>query len=69
MIIFSFRTINIYKFTKNKFNGYYFNCEFNMKIEVDITFTNSERKNEKFEIGEWYLQNNYYATIVRYKEA
>ena len=33
------------------------------KIEVDITFTNSERKNEKFEIGELYLQNNYYYAL------
>ena len=30
------------------------------KIELEISFTNSERKKEKFEISEWYLKNNYY---------
>ena len=31
----------------------------NPKIQINITFTNSERKNEVFEIHQWYLQNNY----------
>ena len=34
-----------------------------LKIELDISFSNSERKNEKIEISEWYLQNNYYYAL------
>ena len=33
------------------------------KIELDISFSNSERTNEKIEISEWYLQNNYYYAL------
>ena len=30
------------------------------KIYIEISFTHSERKTEKIQINEWYLQNNYY---------
>ena len=29
-------------------------------IQIEINFINSERKKEKIDINEWYLQNNYY---------
>ena len=29
-------------------------------VQIEISFTNSERQKEKIEIHDWYLQNNYY---------
>ena len=43
-----------------RFQGKYLDNIKKPKIELEINFINSERKNEKIEINEWYLKNNYY---------
>ena len=63
---------------KNIFYGIRFDEKYldkigNPKLEIEITFTNSERKKEKYEIKEWYLQNKYYyapfyAPKIKYNE-